>query len=129
MRFFFAHPLEDAAVQLILSSSVAGAGATNVGGELYTDTTGTITPQLYESGSYMVTVSAQGFLPASTVKEVEAACENPLIPVTLRLSKDNTNSTEENTCTNTTMTISVLDLLTGVPVHDAVINIKLEVRY
>merc|ERR1712142_199704 len=81
--------------------------------------------QLYESGSYMVSVSAQGFLPTSTVKDVEAACDSPLIPITLRLGKDTTNTTEENSCSNTTMTITVVDLLTGVPVHDAIVNINL----
>ena len=43
-------PVENAAVQLILTASVAEAGTTNVGGELITDANGTVSPQLYESG-------------------------------------------------------------------------------
>ena len=122
-------PVENAAIQLILSSSVAGAGATNVGGELFTNAAGTVTPQLFESGSYMVSVKATGFLPTSVEQEVEPACENPLLPITIRLGTDTNNSTDESSCTNTTMTILVLDLLTGVPVKDAFVNINLEVSF
>merc|ERR1712106_569889 len=119
-------PVENAAIQLILSSSLADAGATNVGGELLTDGNGTVSPQLYESGSYMVTVTAAGFLPTSVVQEVEAACENPLLPITIKLGKDTDNSPEESSCSNTTMMLLVVDLLTGVPVKDAIVNINLE---
>ena len=122
-------PVENAAVQLILTASVAEAGATNVGGELITDANGTVSPQLYESGSYMVSVKAQGFLPASIEQEVEAACENPSLPVTIRLVKAADNSTNETSCQNTTMTITVSDLMTGVAVNEAIVNIKLEVSY
>merc|ERR1712106_886369 len=119
-------PVENAVIQLILSSSLADAGATNVGGELFTDGNGTVSPQLYESGSYMVTVTAAGFLPTSVVQEVEAACETPLLTVIIKLGKDTDNSPEESSCSNTTMTLLVLDLLTGVPVKDAIVNINLE---
>ena len=77
----------------------------------------------------MVSVKAQGFLPASIEQEVEAACENPSLPVTIRLGKAADNSTNVTTCENTTMTITVSDLMTGVAVNEAIVNIKLEVSY
>ena len=121
-------PVENAAVQLIMTASVAEAGATNVGEELLTNANGTVSPQVYESGSYMVSVTAPGFLPISIQQEVEAACDNPPLPLTVRLGADNRqlNTTDDTSCGNTTMTITVLDMMTGVYVNDASVNIALE---
>ena len=77
----------------------------------------------------MVSVTAQGFLSKSQTKEVEAvaACENQHLPLTITLEKESENSTNSSTCENTMMTISVVDLMTGAPVQEAIINIKLGV--
>ena len=120
-------PVENAAVQLTLTASVAETSATNVGGDLLTNANGTVSPQLYESGSYMVSVKATGFLPTSVEQQVEAACENPPLPITITLAEDADNSTNNSNCENIAMTITIMDLMTGAPVQEAIVNIQMGV--
>ena len=54
-------PVEGATVGLVLTG--AGGAAQDVGGLLMTDTGGKVAPHLYSAGSYLVTVTAPGFLP------------------------------------------------------------------
>ena len=113
---------------LTLTSSIAEAGATGVGGNLITNEDGRVSPRLYESGSYMVSVKAVGYLPSAISTDVEAGCHNASIPIRLGLQHTPENMTEDNFCNQTTLDISVMDAMTGSPAKDATVNVLLGVR-
>merc|ERR1711970_330103 len=122
------NPVEDADVSLILSSSMAGASAADVGGSLTTSSDGTVSPLLFESGTYMVTVVAPGFLTQSVEKHVEIAtdvCEDLHIPLTITLV-NNPVTTDRPGCEDLALTITVKDLLTDVPLAGANLDITFE---
>ena len=50
--------------------------------------------------------------------EVTAACDNPVIHLTLRLSPIANNTVEDSECEDITMTINVMDVMTNTPIND-----------
>ena len=119
-------PVEDAIVTMVLTSSIAESLATNVGGELHTDVAGSVSPIVYESGTYMVSVTAPGYLAKSVEANVEksTACENLSIPLAIILDEDIDVTTIPTVCGNTTMVITIVDFITNVPIQGATVDIN-----
>merc|ERR1719342_1639001 len=83
------NPINQANVNLILSSSAAGASSSNVGGELITNPEGKVSPYIYESGTYMITVDHAGFEPKSIQTVVtNTTCEDQEIPIVVTLHEN-----------------------------------------
>ena len=111
------HPVEAASVNLVLTSSAAGASSSNVGGELQTDANGLVAPFVYESGTYMVSVNHQGYEAFSVEATVNNnSCVDQEIPVLVMLSQPGPTdqlSTLPPTCTDVEMVITVVDNITS----------------
>ena len=120
-------PVDNAAVSLILTSSIAGSSAANVGGELHTNADGSVSPMVYESGTYMVTVTASGYLAKSVeaIVEESTACEDLFIPLAITLDVPDVDvTTIPPVCENTTMVVTVMDFVTNTPIQGATVDIK-----
>jgi len=122
------NPIEGAEISLILTSSVAGASSADVGGYLTTDVDGNVSPLLFESGTYMVTATAPGYLSKSVEKQIEIAenvCEDLHIPLFIFLDT-NTEPPTDQTCENIILTITVKDYMTEVPLPGSVVDVLFE---
>ena len=118
--------LPTATIHLILTSSALGASQVDVGGSLFTDLDGTVSPTLYTKGSYRVTASLPGYLDLSEEFEVQAtACDLGSLNMTMSL----TPTPADPQCTedqNTGLDVVVSDMYTGNPISGALIDITYE---
>merc|ERR1719193_1292245 len=119
-------PLPSATIHLILTSSALGASQVDVGGSLFTDLDGTVSPTLYTTGSYRVTASLPGYLDLSEEFEVQATdCELGSLNMGMSL----TPTPADPQCTedqHTGLDIVVSDMYTGNPISGALIDITYE---
>merc|ERR1719341_2059021 len=119
-------PLPSATIHLILTSSALGASQVDVGGSLFTDLDGTVSPTLYTKGSYRVTASLPGYLDLSEEFEVQATdCELGSLNMGMSL----TPTPADPQCTedqHTGLDIVVSDMYTGNPISGALIDITYE---
>jgi len=116
--------ISNATVVMKLSSSVAGASSTNVGGKLVTNINGTVSPPVPASGTYEISVDAEGFLAKSVPLTVTISstrgCEDLNIPLIITLDKQ-----EEEFCPNVTTIITIKDKLTNMAIPLASVDITL----
>ena len=119
------NPVENANVNLILSSSAAGASSSNIGGELFTDANGEVSPFIYESGTYMISVSHVGFEARSVETIVtNTSCIDLEVPVLVTLEElDTIDTTLPSTCPEMVLNVTIVDNVTSLVIPGASISV------
>jgi len=103
--------ISEAKVTMRLTSSAAGATSSNNSIVMITDKTGLVSPPVFLSGNYMISVAAEGYVEKSKEITVDnsMACEQQHIPVKITLKK----LREEPHCDKSVITVTVFDEATN----------------
>ena len=114
-------PISDVKVTITLISFANGASDENVGGELYTDEEGKVTPELFYDGNYTITFESEDYLDFEEGFELNTweTCSNPIINAELI-------PIEPANC-EPVINITVVDNSTNVPISLALVNLTLTI--